>query len=133
MTPKERAREDFKRALVQTTRALSALPEVEVTFGGDHSSVSGKQAKIPLPARVIDREAAMIARGEADGAALRLAHHDARKYSKDLPKGPEAQAVYRALEDARIAAIGARALKGVGDNLAAALAQDAFRSPARPP
>lgn len=121
MTPKERAREDFKRALVQTTRAISAAAEVEVTFGGDHASVTGRQAKIPLPARVLDRDAAMIARGEADGAALRLAHHDARKFSRQLPKGPDAQAVYRALEDARVEAIGARALKGVGDNLAAAL------------
>ncbi len=121
MTPKERAREDFKRALVQTTRALSALPEVEVSFGGEHSSVSGRQAKIPLPARIIDRDAAMVARGEADAAALRLAHHDARRFSRDLPKGAEAQSVYRALEDVRIEAIGARALKGVGDNLAAAL------------
>jgi len=121
MTPKEKAREDFKRALVQTTRALSSLPEVEVAFGGEHSSVSGRQAKIPLPARVLDRDAAMIARGEADAAALKLAHHDARQYSKNQPKGAEAQAVYRALEDARIAAIGANALKGVGDNLAASL------------
>lgn len=121
MTPKEKAREDFKRALVQTTRALSSLPEVEVAFGGEHSSVSGRQAKIPLPARVLDRDAAMIARGEADAAALRLAHHDARKFSKHQPKGAEAQAVYRALEDARIEAIGANAMKGVGDNLAASL------------
>ena len=121
MTPKERAREDFKRALVQTTRALSSLPEVEVAFGGEHASVSGRAAKIPLPARVLDRDAAMIARGEADGAALKLAHHDARTFSRDLPKGADAQAVFRALENARIEAIGARALKGVGDNLAAAL------------
>lgn len=121
MTPKEKAREDFKRALVQTTRALSQTPEVEVTFGGEHASVSGRQAKIPLPARIIDREAAMVARGEADGAALRLAHHDASASSRAMPKGAEAQAVFRALEAARIEAIGANALKGVGDNLAAAL------------
>jgi cobaltochelatase CobT len=121
MTPKEKAREDFKRALVQTTRALSALPDVEVAFGGERANVSGRKARIPLPARALDQDAAMIARGEADSAALRLAHHDARAYARDLPKGTEAQAVYRALENARIDAIGARALKGVGDNLAAAL------------
>jgi len=121
MTPKEKAREDFKRALVQTTRALSATPEVEVSFGGDHASVSGRSAKIPLPARVIDRDAAMIARGEADGAALRLAHHDAGASARAMPKGADAQAVFRALENARVEAIGAKALKGVGDNLAAAL------------
>jgi len=121
MTPKEKAREDFKRALIQTTRALASLPEVEVAFGGEHANVSGRQAKIPLPARVLDREAAMVARGEADSAALRLAHHDGRQYSKNQPRGVDAQAVYRALENARIEAIGAKALKGVGDNLAAAL------------
>jgi cobaltochelatase CobT len=121
MTPKEKAREDFKRALVQTTRALSATPEVEVSFGGEHASVSGRSAKIPLPARIIDRDAAMVARGEADGAALRLAHHDAAASARAMPKGAEAQAVFRALESARIEAIGAQALKGVGDNLAAAL------------
>lgn len=121
MTPKEKAREDFKRALVQTTRALSATPEVEVSFGGDHASVSGRSAKIPLPARVIDRDAAMVARGEADGAALRLAHHDAGASARAMPKGADAQAVFRALENARVEAIGAKALKGVGDNLAAAL------------
>lgn len=121
MTPKEKAREDFKRALVQTTRALSQISEVEVTFGGEHASVSGRQAKIPLPARNIDREAAMVARGEADSAALRLAHHDASASSRAMPKGAEAQAVFRALEATRIEAIGTNALKGVGDNLAAAL------------
>ncbi|MEZ5922683.1 MAG: cobaltochelatase subunit CobT [Parvularculaceae bacterium] len=121
MTPKEKAREDFKRALIHTTRALSSLPEVDVSFGGEHSAVTGRQAKIPLPARIIDREAALVARGEADAAALRLAHHDQGTYAKASPRSEEARAVFRALEDARIEAIGARALKGVGDNLAAAL------------
>ncbi|OFX05152.1 MAG: cobaltochelatase subunit CobT, partial [Alphaproteobacteria bacterium RIFCSPHIGHO2_12_FULL_63_12] len=121
MTPREKAREDFKRALIQTTRALSSQSEVEVAFGGEHASVSGKQAKIPLPARTLDRDAAMIARGEADAAALRLAHHDAQKFARRLPRSAEAQAVYRALENTRIEAIGAMAMKGVGDNLAAAL------------
>ena len=121
MTPKEKAREDFKRALIQTTRALSSLPEVEVSFGGEHFAVTGRQAKIPLPARIIDREAALVARGEADAAALRLAHHDQGAYAKASPRSEEARAVFRALEDARIEAIGARALKGVGDNLAAVL------------
>ncbi|NWG71699.1 MAG: cobaltochelatase subunit CobT [Parvularculaceae bacterium] len=121
MTPKEKLREDFKRALVQTTRALSALPDVEVAFGGDHAQVQGKKARIPLPARVLDREAAAIARGEADAAALRLAHHDDRAHQRLAPKGAGAQALFLALENVRCEAIGARALKGVGDNLAAAL------------
>ena len=121
MTPKEQVREAFKRALLHTTRALSAQPEVDVGFGGEHASVQGKTAKIPLPARVIDKSAAAVARGEADSAALRLAHHDAAAHHAMAPQGAEARAVFAALENARCEAIGAIALKGVGDNLAASL------------
>lgn len=121
MTPKEKLREDFKRALIQTTRALSAQSDVEVAFGGDHAQVQGKKARIPLPARVLDPVAAAIARGEADAAALRLAHHDEAAHGKLSPKGADAQAVFTALENTRCEAIGAVALKGIGDNLEAAL------------
>ena len=121
MTPKQQQREAFKRALLQTTRALSAQRDVEVAFGGDHALVHGKSARIPLPARTIDPETAMIARGEGDAAALRLAHHDAAAHARLAPKGAEARAVFAALENARCESIGALALKGVGDNLAAAL------------
>ncbi|MGE0407966.1 MAG: cobaltochelatase subunit CobT [Amphiplicatus sp.] len=121
MTPKEKLREDFKRALLQTTRALSARNGVDVAFGGEHASVNGKRARIPLPARVIDADAAAVARGEADAAALRLAHHDEASHARLAPKGAEARAAFAALENTRCEAIGARALRGVGDNLAAAL------------
>ena len=121
MTPKEQIREAFKRALLHTTRALSAQRDVEVAFGGEHAAVQGKSARIPLPAREIDTEAAAVARGEGDAAALRLAHHDPDAHRQHSPKGPEARAVFAALENARCEAIGAMALKGVGDNLAASL------------
>ena len=121
MTPKERIREAFKRALLHTTRALSAQHDVEVAFGGEHASVQGKSARIPLPARQLDKKASAIARGEGDAAALRLAHHDPAKHDTQAPRGAEARAIFSALENARCEAIGARALKGVGDNLAASL------------
>ncbi|MBT8473419.1 MAG: cobaltochelatase subunit CobT [Marinicaulis sp.] len=121
MTPKERIREAFKRALLHTTRALSAQHDVEVAFGGEHASVQGKSARIPLPARQLDKQASAIARGEGDAAALRLAHHDPAEHDAHAPRGAEARAIFTALENARCEAIGARALKGVGDNLAASL------------
>ena len=118
---KEQIREAFKRALLHTTRALSSQRDVEVGFGGEHAQVQGKTARIPLPARVLDKASAAIARGESDAAALRLAHHDAAAHQKLAPKGAEERAVFTALENARCEAIGALALKGVGDNLAASL------------
>jgi cobaltochelatase CobT len=121
MTTKEQIRESFKRALLHTTRALSAQRDVEVAFGGEHAHVQGNAARIPLPARNIDPETAALARGEGDAAALRLAHHDSAAHQRLAPKGAEARAIFTALENARCEAIGALALKGVGDNLAAAL------------
>lgn len=121
MTPKEKIRDNFKRALLHATRALSAKPDVEVSFGGDHAQVTGRQARIPLPARLLDPNAVAVARGEADAAALRLAHHDDAAHARFAPKGADAGAVFGALEEARIEALGARALKGVGDNLEASL------------
>ncbi|MEM9706762.1 MAG: cobaltochelatase subunit CobT [Pseudomonadota bacterium] len=52
---------------------------------------------------------------------MKLAHHDQAAHARLSPNGAEAQSVFRALEDSRIEAIGARALKGVGDNIAASL------------
>jgi cobaltochelatase CobT len=115
--------ETFKRALVQTTRALSAEDDVEVAFGGDKAQVSGKKARIPLPPRKLSPDAAAIARGQADLAALKLAHHDEAKHLQLAPKNGEGRSVFTALEDARIEALGSNALKGVGDNIAAHLEQ----------
>ncbi|MEM9168353.1 MAG: cobaltochelatase subunit CobT, partial [Pseudomonadota bacterium] len=117
----DQARDDFKRALLQTARAISARPDVDVSFGGSAPAVSGASAKIPLPARVLSPENAAVARGESDLAGLRLAHHDEKAHARLAPQAPEARAVFSALENARIEAIGANALRGVGDNLAAAL------------
>ncbi|MBB5519916.1 cobaltochelatase subunit CobT [Amphiplicatus metriothermophilus] len=118
---REKSREDFKRALLQTTRALSSQNEVEVAFGGERAQVQGKRARIPLPARVLSPAAAAIARGEADAAALKLAHHDESEHARLAPKSPQGFAVFTALENVRCEAFGARGMKGVGDNLAAAL------------
>ena len=121
MNDKNQLRESFKRALVQTTKALSARDDADVSFGGDHAHVMGNAARIPLPARVIDPHNAAIARGEADQAAWRLAHHDTKLHQDLMPKGAEARALFTALENTRCDCIGTQAMRGTGDNIAAAL------------
>lgn len=111
----------FKRALVHTTRALSSQEEVDVSWGGEASSVTGKAARIPLPPRQMTSEAAALVRGQADIAALRLAHHDAASHLRMEPKSTEGRAIFKALEDARVEAIGTNALSGVGDNIQSVL------------
>ena len=113
--------ERLKRLLGQTTRAIAADPDAELRFGGDKLRVTGSEARIPVPPRRLDLKKLAISRGQADGAALRLAHHDEALHARLAPTNNEGAAIHAALEDMRIEALGAQHLEGVGDNLAAAL------------
>ncbi|MEO1043207.1 MAG: cobaltochelatase subunit CobT [Pseudomonadota bacterium] len=121
MDQRESPNERFKRMLALTTRALSAEPEAEVKFGGENPSVSGTEARLPLPPRRLDQKKVAISRGHADAAALRLAHHDAGLHARLQPENPEGRAMFAALEEVRCEALGSNAMEGVGKNLSAAL------------
>jgi cobaltochelatase CobT len=113
--------EPFKRALAHATRSLAELPDLEVIFASDGPRLVGKQAILPHPPRDLNpREAARL-RGEADRMALRLAHHDEAAHARLRPVDPQGSAVFEAVEQARLEAIGSTRLGGVRENLRAAL------------
>ena len=58
-------------------------------------------------------------RGSADALALLLRYHDAALHKKRSPMGQPARAVFDAVEQVRVQALGARRLSGVADNLRA--------------
>ena len=60
-------------------------------------------------------------RGHADSIALKLACHDPMVHRKLVPGGQQARAVFEAVEQARVEAIGARRMSGVAKNLSAML------------
>ena len=103
----------FRQALGITTKALSADSEVEVTFSPDGSGSNGKKIIIKSPPKTIDPEIAARLRGEADAAALQLAHHDPVAHFRNRPKGAEAREVFEAAERARVESMGAVAMPGV--------------------
>ena len=113
--------EAFKRALAHATRSLAELPDLEVTFAGDGPRLSGRHAVLPHPPRDLNAREAARLRGLADQMALRLAHHSEAAHARLRPVDPTAGAVFEALEQARVEAIGANALGGVRANLRAAL------------
>jgi len=119
--------EPFKRALTAATRAISRETELQVSFGPETPGLRGKRARLPVPGR--DLPAAEVAqiRGLADAMALRLRHHDDALHSRLLPQGGTARAVFDAMEQARVEAIGANRMAGVAQNLNAAL-EDRCRS-----
>jgi len=119
MSAKESPTELFKRALAQATRSLAEQPELEVVFSGDAPGLVAGRAVLPHPPRELSGAETTRIRGLADQMALRLAHHDDAAHGKAKPRSVEGAQVYDALEQARIEAIGANALAGVRDNLAA--------------
>jgi len=111
----------FRAVLTGTARAMAHEPEVELAFTTDQPSATGKQLRVPLPGRTLPAAQVAEARGAADGFALRLRHHDTRLHGRASPGDPVARAVFDAIEQARVEAIGVRGMAGVRANLAQAL------------
>jgi cobaltochelatase CobT len=81
---------------------------------------SGK-ARLPEPPRKLTPADAAIVRGHADAIALRMACHDDAIHRRLLPASQQGRAVFEAIEQARVEAIGARRMQGVANNLTAML------------
>jgi len=113
--------DDFRRALAATTRAMSGERELEVSFGGDSARLAQGRMVLPNPPDAISEAEAAKLRGRADALALRLALHDSSTHQRGLPPGSLARGVFDAAEQARCEALGAKAMKGVADNLDAVL------------
>jgi cobaltochelatase CobT len=118
---KEAPTEPFKRAVAGAMRALARKADLEVSFAAERPGLMGGKARLPEPARKLSRGEAAIVRGHADALALRLACHNAALHRRLQPQGQQARAVFEAVEQARVEAIGARRMTGVAGNLAAML------------
>jgi cobaltochelatase CobT len=118
---KEAPTEPFKRAVAGAMRALARKPDLEVAFAAERPGMVGGKARLPEPARKLTKAEAAIVRGRADAMALRLACHDQAMHRRMQPAGQQARAVFEAVEQARVEAIGARRMDGVANNLTAML------------
>jgi cobaltochelatase CobT len=126
----EAPQEPFKRAVANCLRAMANLPQLDVTYAAEKPNLAGVSAaarvRLPEPPRKLTRQDAAILRGNADAMALRLACHDVNVHRRLLPQTPQARAVFEAVEQARVEAIGARRMEGVAQNLGAML-EDRFQ------
>src|SRR5690242_12054991 len=125
---KESPTEPFKRAVTGCLRALARKPELEVAFAAERPGLIGGKARLPEPPRKMGKAEAAIVRGNADSIALKLACHDAAIHRRLQPAGQQARAVFEAVEQARVEAIGARRMDGVAQNLTAMLDDRFHRS-----
>ncbi|HZT24308.1 MAG TPA: cobaltochelatase subunit CobT [Pseudolabrys sp.] len=127
-SPKESPTEPFKRAVTGCLRALARKPDLEVAFAAERPGLMGGKVRLPEPPRKLGKAEAAIVRGNADSIALRLACHDPAIHRRMQPTGQQARAVFEAVEQARVEAIGARRMDGVARNLAAMLDDRFHRS-----
>jgi cobaltochelatase CobT len=111
----------LRAVLAGTARAIAHEPELDLSFTADAPSASLKQLRVPMPGRNLPREQVAEARGFADGFALRQRHHDVGLHGRNAPADSSARAVFDAVEQARVEAIGARSMAGVRANLTHAL------------
>ena len=118
---KENPVEPFKRAVTQALRSIAGRDDLTVNFGTEPASLRGTTVRLPLPSRELQAEEVAQCRGSADSIALRIAHHDLGTHTQLMPEGGTAKAVFEAAETARVEALGANAMKGVANNLTAAL------------
>ncbi|MER9138223.1 cobaltochelatase subunit CobT [Mesorhizobium sp. M0830] len=113
--------DSFKRAVTVCMRAIAGDKELEVGFAKDRPALAGSRARLPeLPKKASKTDIA-ITRGLGDSMALKRACHDVRIHTKLAPDGKAARAIYDAVEQARVEAIGSRAMQGVADNIGSML------------
>jgi cobaltochelatase CobT len=118
---RESPTEPFKRAVAGCLKAIARHRELEIGYAAERPGITGGRVRLPEPPRKLSAADAAIVRGHADSIALKVACHDPKVHRKLVPGGQQARAVFDAVEQARVEAIGARRMSGVANNLAAML------------
>ena len=129
MSRRESPVETFQRAVGSALRAIAgeAGSALQVSFDAEQPRIAGGHVQLPFPARELNPLDVELVRGSADALALRLRHHDEAAHARARPRGRAARAIFDAIEQARVEAVGARRLAGVAANLDSALEQNCRR------
>jgi cobaltochelatase CobT len=120
-SPKDDRAERFKGVLGTAMKAIALDPDLAVSFGNDQPVLTGHKARLPQISAATTLKDIAITRGLSDSFALRLANHKDDIHNRYMPQGKNARAMFEAVEQARIEAIGANAMPGVAQNLSAML------------
>jgi cobaltochelatase CobT len=125
--PPENPADPFKKALAEATKVMADDPELTVSFSVDPPGLSADTLRLPQVSRRLTREEVLLARGTADGLALRRKLHDGGIADRYRPEGQMARDLMDAMEGARVEALGAEHMPGTAGNIDARIASDARR------
>jgi cobaltochelatase CobT len=127
MIAKDDTLETFKDANAAALRAIAGKKDINVLYTAAENAdrklllTQPDKARLPVPDIKLDAREKSIIRGAADAEGLRLRLHNPALHRKLAPHDKDARAVFDALEQARIEAVGAREMAGVASNLNAVL------------
>ncbi len=127
MSTQDNPSDAFKKALGETARTMADAREMTVTYSVDPPGIAGEAMRLPQVTRRMSRDEVLLARGTADGLALRHRYHDGGTHARFMPQGQMARDLYEAMETARCEAVGARQMPGTAGNIDARIAHEAGR------
>ena len=125
--PSDNPADPFKKALSDATRVLADDIDVAVSFTVDPPGMTKEAMRLPQITRRMTRDEVMLARGTADGFALKRRFHNEGTHNRYMPSGEMARDLYEAMETARCEAVGAKHMPGTAGNIDARIAHDAER------
>ena len=84
----------FKKALGETTKALSHNKDLEISFSSEESIFRDGNARIPQISRKMTFEEILVTRGTADSHAIRNRYSNNTTFNKYSPVGEFASKIY---------------------------------------
>ncbi len=111
----------FNRSLTCATQAIAGHVGLQIALGNAaiDTPLHAQQMVVVTPSSTSDdADPLRTLRGQCDLAALSMRYHDSAYHHSHRPRAEKAAAVYDALEQVRLEALGALSMEGVRDNLA---------------
>ena len=117
MNKKQFSNEPVKKALSETTRAISKKNDLTINFENEATKINQNTIQLSRISNENSRNDIIFARGEADSKALYIRYHDESIDQKYAPKGDIALNLFNEMEKARCEAIGGSIYPGAAKNI----------------
>ena len=117
MNKKQFSNEPVKKALSETTRAISNKNDLTINFENETTKINQSTIQLSRISNDNSRNDIIFARGEADSKALYIRYHDESIDQKYAPKGDIALNLFNEMEKARCEAVGGSIFPGAAKNI----------------
>ena len=117
MNKNKSSTETVKKALSETTRAISKKSDLNVSFESETNKHDQTNVQLSRISNKKTKNEILNARGESDAQALFIRYHDNKIDQKYAPQGDIALNLFNEMEQARCEAIGGIIYPGAAKNI----------------